>query len=357
MIKHPLLRAAALAAFVFVAFAAPRPAAADDVLNVVGGSTPASFFEVLEHTAEHAGIYASEHLTVNKQYAGSASVCVQYVSSGKADVCTSSLEPLILGYAKGIRLQVFFSRDPRYDYLLAVPDASPIRTLADFRGKDIGETNTASTSEISGNDMLAGAGLSRNDYSYVPIGVGTQAMAAINAGKVQAMSFPSPELGMYEVVGGMKFRYFKDPILSDVPNVGFAASPATIAAKGDELKRFCRAIVKAAILIRVRPDLAGVYFLEGTGQKVTPEAIKTQTTQFAHLESDLPAVDLSNPRIGYMPLRGIEVYSKFMAAQGLIKDVVPASAVATNEFVAYANDFDKKAWIAQVKAMKLPSTP
>jgi NitT/TauT family transport system substrate-binding protein len=349
---HRPLRVIALAAFALVALsAAPRLAAADDVLNVVGGSTPASFFEVLEHTAEHAGIYASEHLTVHKEYAGSASVCVQYVAGGKADICTSSLEPLIFGYEKGIRLQVFFSRDPRYDYLLAVPDASPIRTLADFKGADIGETNTASTSEISGNSMLAGAGLKPGDYSYVPIGVGTQAMAAINSGKVQAMSFPSVELGMYEVVGGMKFRYWKDPILSDVPNVGFAATPATIAAKADVLKRFCRAIVKAAILIRVRPDLAGEYFLEGNGQKVTPDAIKTEGAEFAHLESDLPAVDLSNPRVGYMPLRGIEIYSKFIATRGLTKAVVPASAVVTNEFVEYANDFDKKAWIAQVKAM------
>jgi NitT/TauT family transport system substrate-binding protein len=347
------LRLTALAAFAAVALcAASRPAAADDTLHVIGGSTPASFFEVLEHTAEHAGIYKSEHLIVNKEYAGSASVCVQYVATGKGDICTSSLEPLIFGYEKGIRLQVFFSRDPRYDYLLAVPDASPIRTLADFKGADIGETNTGSTSEISGTSMLEGSGLKRSDFSYVPIGTGTQAMAAINSGKVQGLSFPSVELGMYEVVGGMKFRYWKDPILSDIPNVGFAATPATIAAKGDVLKRFCRAIVKAAILIRVRPDLAGTYFLEGTGQKVTPEAVKTQAAQFAHLESDLPAVDLSNPKIGYLPLRGIEVYSKFIASKGMTKNVVPATDLVTNEFVQYANDFDKKAWIAQVKAMK-----
>jgi hypothetical protein len=48
-------RAAASAAAAIVAIvalaAAPRPAVADDVLNVVGGSSPGSFFEVLEDTA------------------------------------------------------------------------------------------------------------------------------------------------------------------------------------------------------------------------------------------------------------------------------------------------------------------
>jgi hypothetical protein len=32
--------------------------------------------------------------------------------------------------------------------------------------------------------------------------------------------------------------------------------------------------------------------------------------------------------------------------------LVPAAAVATNQFVAFANGFDKKAWIATVKAMR-----
>jgi NitT/TauT family transport system substrate-binding protein len=177
-------------------------------------------------------------------------------------------------------------------------------------------------------------------------------MAAINAGKVQAMAFPSVELGMYEIVGNMKFRYFKDPALSDIPNVGFAATPATIVAKAELLKRFCRAIVKAAILIRVNPELAGKYFLEGSGQAVTPDAIRTQGLEFAHLQSDLPAVNLDNPRIGAIPSSGIDAYTKFLYGKGLTKTLVPASDLATEQFITYANDFDKKAWIAQAKAMR-----
>jgi len=35
----------------------------------------------------------------------------------------------------------------------------------------------------------------------------------------------------------------------------------------------------------------------------------------------------------------------------LTSALVPAAAIVTNQFIAFANDFDKKAWIAQVKAM------
>jgi hypothetical protein len=37
---------------------------------------------------------------------------------------------------------------------------------------------------------------------------------------------------------------------------------------------------------------------------------------------------------------------------GLTPALVPATAVVTNQFVRYANDFDKKAWIAEVKRMR-----
>jgi hypothetical protein len=41
-----------------------------------------------------------------------------------------------------------------------------------------------------------------------------------------------------------------------------------------------------------------------------------------------------------------------MAENGLTKTVVPVAAVLTNQFIAYANDFDHKAFVARVKAMR-----
>jgi hypothetical protein len=57
-------------------------------------------------------------------------------------------------------------------------------------------------------------------------------------------------------------------------------------------------------------------------------------------------------RIGYMPLLGIDVYSRFMNANGLVNAAVPAPAVVTNQFIGYANAFDHAAFIARVKAMR-----
>jgi NitT/TauT family transport system substrate-binding protein len=333
-----------------LAFSA-RPAAADDRLTVIGGAA-GNFHDVLDFVAEGAGFFKAERLIVNKQNTGGAGTATQLVASGKADILSASIEPIVQGYEKGVRLQAFLSRDPRYNYVLGVLDDSPIRTLAGFKGANIGETNAGATAEIAAGDMLAGAGLKKADYAYVPIGVGAQGLAAIVARKVAGVAFPSVELGLDSVVGHVKFRIFHDPILDGIPNVAYMASPATIQSKADELRRYSRAIVKASLFIRYNPRASARFFLQGTGQKTTVQAVDTIAEEIAALQGDLPAADPSNERIGYIDPKGVALYCTFMAAAGLTAEVVPASAVVTDRFIAFANDFDRRAVIAFAKNMR-----
>jgi NitT/TauT family transport system substrate-binding protein len=343
-------------AVVFLALLAcawiPRAAAADDTLNLAG-ALPGGI-EVIENVALHAGLYAAEHLNVTKEYAGSASACAQVVASGKADVCSMSIEPTILGYDKGLRLQTFFSRVHEYDYVLAVLDDSPIRTLADFKGKDIGEPNAGATTEVAAGDMLAGAGLKKSDYSFVPIGIGGQLMAALQSKKVAGSASSSVEIGTLSALLHVKFRIFRDPILDSIPNVGYAARPDVIQSKGDILRRFARALVKASLLIRENPQVAARYALMGENIRtdLTAEAIRTETATLNALQNDLAGADPANPRIGYLPPNGVALYCKFFYDAGLTSTLVPASAIVTNQFIPFANDFDKKAWIAEVRRMQ-----
>jgi hypothetical protein len=59
-----------------------------------------------------------------------------------------------------------------------------------------------------------------------------------------------------------------------------------------------------------------------------------------------------NPRIGQINLNGLAVYTKFFADNGLTQRQVPVSAITTNQFIAFANDFDHKALITAAKRMR-----
>lgn len=327
-----------------------RPAFADDQLTVISGSPGGT--EVLEIVAAKAGLFRAEHLDVQKIYSGSISVCAQMVATGKGDICGMSIESIIIGYPKGMRLQTFFSRNHRYGFVLAVPSDSPIRTLADFKGQPIGEPSLGSPVEIAARDMLMGAGLKRSDIVFVPVGVEGQALAALTSKKIAALADADVALATKSAVSGIKFRIFRNPILDGIPNNAFAATPAVIAAKGDQLGRYARAIVKAGILIHENPAVAARYALESVGGHPTPEAIAAEVVQLSALRDQLIGGDPENPRIGTMPLRGVALYSKFINDTGLTSTLVPAADIVTNQLVAYANNFDKKAWVAEVKRMR-----
>ncbi len=328
-----------------------RPAAADDTLTIIGAASPAGFYEVLDHVANLAGYFKAEHLTVEKQYIPNSATAAQLVAGGKADIVGISIEPLYRGYDKGLRLQCFFARDPQYDFVIGVLADSPIRTLADFKGHDIGEMSANSGAEVAANSMLGGAGLRRADYSYVVIGGGAGALGALQNKSVAGVAFPSTEINLESIAGNAKFRIFRHPILNDFGTYCYAATPATIAAKGDQLRRYTRAIVKASLLTRENPRAAARYFLQGAGIKVTDDAIAGEVRALTASQGALPAADPTNKAIGYTPLARLKLYGQFLIDSGQIAKPVPAAAIATNEFIAFANGFDRKAFIADVKQL------
>jgi hypothetical protein len=67
------------------------------------------------------------------------------------------------------------------------------------------------------------------------------------------------------------------------------------------------------------------------------------------LRPDLPGTDPMSKKIGYLSPTGMQVYAKFLQQYGMTKDVVPVSAIATNQFIDFANDFDHQTVIALAK--------
>ena len=149
-----------------------------------------------------------------------------------------------------------------------------------------------------------------------------------------------------------KYRFFFNPLLEDIGNAAYVATDATIKAKADVLRRFCRANVIASILIRVNPTLAARYYLQGSGLKVTDEAVANEARMLELAGNSLPGFDPTSTTIGGIPLRGMGVLARFIYQSGLTKQIVPASAVVDDQFIAYANDFDRQPFIAQAKGLR-----
>jgi len=321
------------------------PARADDRVVLVAGSSGTAPYDVFDHVAEIAGFYRAEHLTVDREYTANPYTAAQLVATGKGDICAATIEPILAGYDKGLRLPMFLARAARYTYAMAVPEESPIRTLADFKGTEIGVPTLGNGAIQAAQSMLAGAGLKPADYSFVPIGQGPQALDALVGKRVAGVAFPFGAIVPFDIMGH-PMRVFRHPTLEDISNAGYFATPQTIASRADVLARFSRAIVEAAVFVRENPDVSARYFIEGVGNKVTPEALRTWILTLRLSQRDLLAADPSSRRIGAISPTDIGIFTAFLASSGQTKELVPAADVMTNRFIPFANDFDRKAVIA-----------
>jgi NitT/TauT family transport system substrate-binding protein len=323
---------------------AQQPALADDALSVVLGARTPALMNTLNIIAEGAGFYRDEHLTVSKVLASGALESAQLCSSGKDDICPIGIEPLLTNYSDGVRLKMFLARASKFSYVIAVPEDSPIRKLADFKGRSIGVhvINAAASGVFTTQSALAVAGLKPTDYTLVPIGYENQAADALASGKVAGAAFPYYEF-LPLMVAGRKFRIFYHPSFKDVPNAGYAAAPAVMAAKGDALRRFSRAIVKASLLVHYNAAAAARLLLNADGAPFTDDDLQRKTAELTAWQSDLPAADPGNKRIGALSVAGIQRYIQLLADAGVTRTAIPASEVVTEDYIAFANDFDHRA--------------
>jgi NitT/TauT family transport system substrate-binding protein len=272
---------------------------------------------------------------------------VQICSDGKGDICPVGIEPLVTRYDEGIHLKMFLTRASKFGYVIGVPEDGPIRTLADLRGKKIGvHSTTGASGVVTTQSALSVAGLKATDYELVTIGFEDQALGALASGKVAAAALPLYELIPF-MVAGTKLRILRHPTLADVANAGYAAAPSVIAAKGDALKRFSRAIVKASLLVRYRPAAAARALLTADGKPFGDADLRRKTAELTAWEDDLPAADPNNQRIGAVSMTGMQAYIQLLKDAGVTKTAIPVSQVVTDEFIEFANDFDHKS-VAQM---------
>ncbi len=140
------------------------------------------------------------------------------------------------------------------EFVWAVKPDSPIKSIADFKGKKIGYTNPKSTSVALATLLLQKAGYKATDAELVRTGGFGEGVAALDIGLVDITPIPEPLWskfkGKYRAVATADML----PVLDNV--VGVTTS-AQAAAKGDFIRAVIRARRRAVNFMKENPDEAG----------------------------------------------------------------------------------------------------
>jgi NitT/TauT family transport system substrate-binding protein len=193
---------AGLGLALMVALAAPAGAQAIEKKNLtlaVGGKGLLYYLPLT--LAERLGYFKEQGLDVTiNDFAGGAQ-SLQALVGGSVDLVTGAYEHNIRMQAKGqdIRAVIELGRFP--GIVLAVKKDRPVKSFKDLKGMKIGVTAPGSSTNFFANALLAKEGVKPDEVSYIRVGSGATAVAAIKRGEIDAISNLDPAISKLEQDG------------------------------------------------------------------------------------------------------------------------------------------------------------
>jgi NitT/TauT family transport system substrate-binding protein len=173
------------------------------VVVAVGGVT--SQIDKLPYAvALHKGYFKDEGLEVESIDFGSGAKGLQAMVGGSADVTQGAYEHTIRLQAKGVELtsMVVFARYPGNVLVIPKASADKIKSVADLKGKRIGISSPGSATHIFFALLLEKAGLKVDDCTYIALGNGPGAVAAMRkGGEIDALVNLDPNIAELERTG------------------------------------------------------------------------------------------------------------------------------------------------------------
>ena len=177
--------------------AAGAPEKAKVLLGV--GGKPLLYYLPLT-IAERRGFFKEEGLDVEINDFGGGAKSLQALIGGSVDVVTGAYEHTIRMQAKGQDIQAVceLGRFPAIVIAVKAEKAGEIKTIADLKGRKVGVTAPGSSTAITVQYALVKAGLKPTDVSFIGVGGGAGAVAAMQKGEIDAISHLDPVIAKLE---------------------------------------------------------------------------------------------------------------------------------------------------------------
>lgn len=338
--------------------AAPEPGAPQDLGEITLALTSPTWsagyapFAV----AQELGYFEEEGVKVKFVLTEGGSAAATQVAQGGADVGTISTEPIMVGEAtgKGLELVSFYNLYRKSIFSVRAPESAGIDSIADLKGKRVGVPSLAA---VGVNILVANLqqeGLTRDDVTLIEIGAGPQAVAAVEAGSVDAVA--SDDV-MFAQLGnaGVKMVDLSAADISSLMSNGLVTTRDKLVERGDALAAVGRAMAKATLFTVTNPEAAITLLWQGY-----PETKAADVDDATAMKRALSVLNARIERLqledggqwGGFPEGAYAASVEFALGTGLITAEIDPDTLFSNDFVEFYNDFDAAAVTAQADEAK-----
>ena len=253
--KHTFTRrtATTLVAAMALGLGGAAHAAKDKITIAVGGK--ALFYYLPLTIAEQKGFFKDEGIHVEVVDFAGGSKALQAVVGGSADVVSGAYEHTIKLQAKKQYFTAFVQQARAPQIVLAISNKTmpDYKSLADLKGKKIGVTAPGSSTNMMASFVLDAAGVDPKGVSYIGVGAGAGAIAAMASGQIDAISNLDPVISTLErdnaikvVVDTRKLDATRKVFGGDMPAGSLYAPESFIKENPDAVQKLTNAMVKAA---------------------------------------------------------------------------------------------------------------
>ncbi|MEO8038246.1 MAG: ABC transporter substrate-binding protein [Betaproteobacteria bacterium] len=193
-----------LALFVGLAMSSQAASAGTRVVLAVGGKTTLYYLPLA--IADRLGYFRDEGLDVEINDFPGGAKALQAMIGGSADVVSGAFEHTITMQTLGQKVEAFVlqNTNPGISLGISRAKAADYTWPKDLKGMTIGISAPGSSTQMLVNHLLSSVGLTADDVSWVGVGTGSTAVAAMRTGRIDALSGAEPVMSLLEHSGDLK---------------------------------------------------------------------------------------------------------------------------------------------------------
>lgn len=312
-----------------------------------GVSAPAPGGNMLQlSTAQAKNYFKEEGITVKPVFLGSSGAVVQALASGKVQIGTSTPELVLQAVEKGQAVKMFYNWTTRNVAQFAVLPDSPVRSVADLKGKTVGVQELSAGPAQLAKAAAVNAGLDpATDLEFVAVGTGAPALDALQRNRVDTLITYDTLFAAMTSGTGEKLRFFSPKGVEDLFASSFVASSDWLKENPETAAGFGRAWAKASVYSGANPE-EGVRTMFDTypNSKVGGSEEAATEAALAQFEARQQSLYGGEPpaeqKWGAYPQSAVEHWISYADDHQLIRGDLTPDDVYTNEFVPDYNDFD-----------------
>ena len=303
------------------------------------------------------GYWKAEGLDVEVASVEGSAAGMQQIGSGNIHVVSLGPEEIIIGREKGVKIKGVFDQARTTIFRIVVPAESPIKTVAELKGKTIGVPALASGSVPFAKALVASVGMDpEKDIKILAVGVGAPGLLALQQKQVDA-------LGLWDTLQasmenrGVALRRLDLPIVQEMIGQTLATSDGYLAENPEALVGFARGISKAILFGVTNPEAAVRIHWKaypqtkpqaGDEAKLLKEAMHVFNARF-----ELQRVDnRADKRFGIATPAQWQTLSRIYKEQKIVQGTVPPADLYTDRLIERINAFDQQAVIRQAREYK-----